>query len=194
MFLKKQLHWMGGLGMAFALLNPILTPVNTYASTTRTHTGDTLVNGSVQSLVADVIIPSFSPDLIIDPNAPGGGLSPEFEVENQGTSPMRLSLRVFEQTTSTFNDVLPDKYPTWEGLNKEQSKDIALGLEAKSGSGWQQLTTPLSYVANHSDHQIGVIKPKSTVQFSFDVHTGKAFDEAKTVQYRMVFVFDLLTY
>ena len=154
--------------------------------------GDIQINGNIQPMMADVTIPSVSPDLVIDPNSPEGALSPEFSIENQSTSPIKLELKTFEQTTNTFNDVLPDKYDSWEGLNKTQSQDIALGLVAKEGDGWQRLTTPTSYVANHQVHEIGVIKPTSQVNFEFEAHHGRAFSEAKTVQYRMVFVFDLL--
>lgn len=129
---------------------------------------------------------------MIDPNLPQGSVSPEFSIENQSTSPIKLDLKTFEQITNTFNDVLPTKYESWEGLNKKQSQDIALGVVAKDGDGWQQLTTPTSYVAGHTEHEIGVMKPTSTISFEFDIHHGRAFSEAKTVQYRMVFVFDLL--
>ena len=154
--------------------------------------GDIQINGNIETLIADVTIPSVSPDLVIDPNLPQGSVSPEFIIENQSTSPIKLDLKTFEQTTNTFNDVLPDKYSSWEGLNKKESKDLALGLIAKEGEGWQRLTTPTSYVAGHTEHEIGVMKPTSTISFEFDVHHGRAFSEAKTVQYRMVFVFDLL--
>ena len=153
---------------------------------------DIQINGSIQTMMADVTIPSTSPDLVINPNLPEGVVSPEFEIQNDSTSPIKLSLKTFEQTTNTFNDVLPDKYTSWEGLNKSQSKDIALGLVAKPGSGWQRLTAPTSYISGHIEHEIGVIKPASSVSFEFDIHHGRAFSESKTVQYRMVFVFDLL--
>lgn len=91
MFLKKKINQIGRLGMTFALLAPLVTPMNTYASTIRSNTGDTQVNGSVQALVADIVIPSVTPDLVIDPNAPDGALNPEFEIENKGTSPMSRS-------------------------------------------------------------------------------------------------------
>lgn len=154
---------------------------------------DVQVNGTIEPLIADVTIPSVSPDLVINPNLPEGVVSPEFIIENQSASPIKLELKTFEQTTNTFNDVLPDKYDSWDGLNKQQSEDIALGLVAKDGDGWQRLTTPMSYVANHAEHEIGVIKPTSQVNFEFDVHHGRSFSEAKTSQYRMVFVFDLLS-
>lgn len=154
--------------------------------------GDIQINGNIETLIADVTIPSVSPDLVIDPNLPQGSVSPEFSIENQSTSPIKLDLKTFEQITNTFNDVLPTKYESWEGLNKKQSQDIALGVVAKDGDGWQQLTTPTSYVAGHTEHEIGVMKPTSTISFEFDIHHGRAFSEAKTVQYRMVFVFDLL--
>ena len=153
---------------------------------------DIQINGTIQTLIADVTIPSVSPDLVIDPNSPDGVMSPEFSIVNQSNSPIKLDLKTFEQTTNTFNDVLPDKYDSWEGLNKTQSQDIALGLVAKEGDGWQQLTTPTSYVSGHTEHEIGVVKPTSQVNFEFDVHHGRAFSESKTVQYKMVFVFDLL--
>ena len=153
---------------------------------------DIQINGNIQAMMADVTIPSVSPDLVIDPNLPQGSVSPEFGIINDSTSPIKLELKTFEQTTNTFNDVLPDKYDLWEGLNKTQSQDLALGLIAKEGDGWQQLTTPTSYVVGHTEHEIGVIKPTSQVNFEFEVHHGRAFSESKTVQYRMVFVFDLL--
>ena len=154
--------------------------------------GDIQVNGSVETMVADVTIPAVSPDLVINPNLEEGYVSPEFSISNDSVSPIKLELKTFEQVTDTFNDVLPSKYESWIGLNKRQSQDIALGLVAKEGEGWQQLTTPTSYVANHTDHEIGIIKPTSSVDFSFDVKHGTAFSEAKTVQYKMVFVFDLM--
>lgn len=154
---------------------------------------DIQVNGIIHPLIVNITVPSVSPDLVINPNLSEGAVSPEFSVENQSNSPIKLELKTFEQITSTFNDVLPDKYDSWEGLNKKQSEDLALGLTAKVGNGWQQLTTPTSYVANHLPHEIGVIKPTSTVSFEFDVHHGRAFGEATIVQYRMIFVFDLLS-
>ena len=150
------------------------------------------LNGTVQTMIADVTIPSISPDLVINPNLPECSVSPEFSVSNDSVSPIKLELKTFEQTTNTFNDVLPTKYSSWEGLNKTQSQDIALGLVAKEGEGWQQLITSMSYVANHTEHEIGIIKPTSSVDFSFDVKHGTSFSEAKTVQYKMVFVFDLM--
>ena len=154
--------------------------------------GEVQINGSVEAMVADITIPSVSPDLVINPNLSEGFVAPEFSVSNDSVSPIKLELKTFEQTTNTFNDVLPSKYSSWEGLNKHQSQDIALGLVAKEGEGWQTLTTPTSYVAGHSEHEIGIIKPTSSVDFSFDVKHGTSFSEAKTVQYKMVFVFDLL--
>ena len=154
--------------------------------------GDIQINGAIQSVILNVRIPSVSPDLVINPNLPDGSISPEFSIVNQSNSSIKLDLKTFEQATNTFNDVLPDKYDSWEGLNKQQSQDIALGLVAKEGDGWQQLTTPTSYVSGHTEHEIGVVKPMSQVNFEFDVHHGRAFSEAKKVQYRMVFVFDLL--
>ena len=154
--------------------------------------GDIQINGKVETTIANVSIPSTSPNLVIDPNSPDGVISPEFSIDNRSTSPIRLELKTFEQTTNSFNDVLPDKYASWETLNKTQSQDIALGLITKAGEGWQRLTTPISYVFNHQAHEIGVMKPMSQVNFEFEVHHGRAFSEAKTVQYKMVFVFDLL--
>ena len=154
--------------------------------------GDIQVNGTIQTMVADVTIPAVSPDLVINPNLEEGYVAPEFSISNDSVSPIKLELKTFEQTTNTFNDVLPTKYDSWIGLNKRQSQDLALGLVAKEGEGWQTLTTPTSYVANHTNHEIGVIKPTSSVDFSFDVKHGTSFSEAKTVQYKMVFVFDLM--
>lgn len=158
-----------------------------------TNKKDLIVNGNIQAMMADVTIPSISPDLVIDSNLPQGSVSPEFGITNDSTSPIKLELKTFEQTTSAFNDVLPNKYSSWDGLNKTQSQDLALGLVAKEGDGWQRLTTPISYVSGHNEHEIGVMKPTSQVNFEFDVHHGRAFSESKTVQYRMVFVFDLLS-
>ena len=153
---------------------------------------DVTVTGTVQTMVADVTIPSVSPDLLINPNLPEGFVAPKFSVSNDSVSPIKLELKTFEQTTNAFNDVMPDKYESWAGLNKQQSQDIALGLVAKEGEGWQTLTMPISYVVNHTNHEIGIIKPNSSVDFSFDVKHGTAFSEAKTVQYKMIFVFDLI--
>lgn len=152
-----------------------------------------LVTGKINPLIAEITIPGTLPDLLIDPNLDEGAVSPEFTISNQTNSSIRLELKTFEQLTNAFNDVLPTKYESWIGLNRKQSEDLALGLMTEAGEGWQSLVTPTSYVANHTNHEIGVIKPQSSVDFGFKIYHGRAIAEPKAIRYRMIFVFDLLS-
>ena len=90
-----------------------------------------------------------------------------------------------------LNDVLPSKYTSWEGLNKTQSKDIALALEPQPSESWTNLNEGSYYVADSSNIELGQIKGNSTVDFKFSALHGQSFSEILNPQYKLTFVFEL---
>ena len=90
-----------------------------------------------------------------------------------------------------LNDVLPSKYTSWEGLNKEQSKDIALALEPQPSNHWATLNEGSYYVVNTSNVELGQIKGNSAVDFKFSALHGQSFSEILNPQYKLTFVFEL---
>lgn len=149
------------------------------------------VNGEVEPLVVSITVPTDALSFTLDPNQEAGQqfIAPEFMLTNETLAPLQIELKSFEQTTNVLNDVLPDKYDTWEGLNQKESKDIALALVPTPSDGWLTLDEGPRYVVNTSNDLIGTVKGKSTVEFSFHALHGRAFSEVLNPQYRLTFVF-----
>lgn len=152
------------------------------------------VSGIIQPLIGSVTIPTDELTFTLDPNQEAGQqfIAPEFEVTNESNAPLTLTLKTFEQTTDVLNDVLPSEHDSWNGLSKEQSKDIALGLIAKTSNGWLSYVDTPHYVSNTTNKFLGTIKPNETIDFGFVAHHGQAFSETLSPSYRLTFVFDLL--
>ena len=152
------------------------------------------VTGTILPLVGSLIVPSEVVSFTINPNQEVGQqfLAPEFSITNETRAPLCLILKSFEQTTDVFNDVLPEAHESWEGLNKQESKDIALALVPKAGDGWLSLNEEPRYVADTLNNDLGVIKAKSTVDFTFSALHGQAFEEVLNPSYRLGFVFEFM--
>lgn len=150
------------------------------------------VNGNVLPMISSVTVPTEALTFVLNPNQEAGQqfIAPDFSITNNTLAPLRIELKSFEQTTDVLNDVLPDKYDSWEGLNKKQSQDIALALEPIPSEGWLSLNEGPRYVADHSNYALGEIKANSTVEFAFSALHGQSFVEPLTPQYRLTFIFD----
>lgn len=170
-----------------------------YVKINSTHTfevpneGDVSVVGSIIPTIVSVDIPSEALSFTLNPNLETRQqfIASDFSISNNSRAPIKLGIQSFEQTTTLLNDVLPDKYDSWEGLNKTQSKDIALALEPQPSNSWISLNEGLYYVANTSSVELGQIKGNSTVDFKFSALHGQAFAEPLNPQYRLTFVFEL---
>ena len=152
------------------------------------------VTGTITPLVGSITVPTTPVSFVLNPNQEAGQqfIAPEFSVSNDTTAPIRLTLNSFEQTTTVLNDVLPDKYDNWEGLNKKESKDIALALVPKVSDGWVSLTEGHRYVVESSNGDLGVVKAKSSVDFTFSALHGQAFEEVLNPSYRLGFTFEFM--
>ena len=130
---------------------------------------------------------------VLNPNEEIGKqfVASDFELINGSQTPLMLEIKSFEQVTDVLNDVEPTKYSDWNGLNKTQSKDIALALVPKVGDGWLTLNESNRWVANLGELNIGNIKGNSTVSFGFEVKHGSSFTETLTPQYKLTFLFGL---
>lgn len=64
---------------------------------------------------------------------------------NETLAPLQIELKSFEQTSDVLNDVLPEAHESWEGLNKKESKDIALALVPTPSDGWLSLNESPCY-------------------------------------------------
>ena len=158
-------------------------PVNTRA---------VYVDGTVVPLVCSVTVPTQPLSFVLNPNEEPGKqfIAPEFTIENNNPASLSVSLKEFKQVTTVFNDVLPSQHADWSQLDQEQSKDLALALVPKVSDGWKQLKEGPRYVVDSTNDEIGEIKPKSSVDFTFSASHGPAFTQALSPRYRLVFVFD----
>ena len=149
------------------------------------------VNGTVLPLVYSVTVPTDPLSFILNPNAEEGQrfIAPTFTITNDTPASIQIELKAFEQTTNTFRDVLPTKYPDWNQLSKDQSKDFALALLPVPSEGWASLKEGPRYVADSSNYNLGEIKAESSVDFTFTASHGRAFVERLNPQYRLSFIF-----
>ena len=154
---------------------------------------DVLVNGIIEETILSLTIPTSSINFTLNPNQEAGQqfIASGFELTNEGYSPLTLEIKSFEQVTDILNDVEPTKYADWVGLNKEESKDIALALVPKVGESWLSLNEGNRWVANLGSPVIGTMKGNSTVSFGFEAKHGSSFTETLTPQYKLTFVFGL---
>ena len=152
------------------------------------------VTGTIAPLVGSITVPTTPVSFVLNPNeeARQQFIAPEFSVSNEANAPIKLALNSFEQTTNVLTDVLPDKYNSWEGLNKKESKDIALALVPKMSDGWLSLNEGPRYVAGALSNELGTIKAKSSVDFTFSALHGQAFEETLSPSYRLGFVFEFM--
>lgn len=150
------------------------------------------VDGTVVPLVCSVTVPTQPLSFVLNPNEEPGKqfIAPEFTIENNNPASLSVSLKEFKQVTTVFNDVLPSQHADWSQLDQEQSKDLALALVPKVSDGWKQLKEGPRYVVDSTNDEIGEIKPKSSVDFTFSASHGPAFTQALSPRYRLVFVFD----
>ena len=150
------------------------------------------VDGTVVPLVCSVTVPTQPLSFVLNPNEEPGKqfIAPEFTIENNNPASLSVSLKEFKQVTTVFNDVLPSQHVDWSQLDQDQSKDLALALVPKVSDGWKQLKEGPRYVVDSTNDEIGEIKPKSSVDFTFSASHGPAFTQALSPRYRLVFVFD----
>ena len=158
-----------------------------------TYERDLLVDGNIESAILSLTVPSNALTFVLNPNKEVGKqfITSDFELINQTQAPLSLELKNFEQVTDVLNDVESTKYTNWEGLNKTESKDIALALVPKVGDGWLVLNEGNRWVADLGETNIGTIKGNSAVSFDFEAKHGTSFTETLTPQYRLTFVFGL---
>ena len=149
------------------------------------------VSGNVLQSIASVNVPGEALSFVLNPNESDEQqfIAPTLTLTNESLAPIGVEIKAFEQVTNVFNDVLPETYENWEGLNQAQSCDLALALEPISSEGWISLNEGLYYVANTTNKKLGTIKGKSSVDFTFSALHGRAFAESLAPQYRLTFVF-----
>lgn len=150
------------------------------------------VNGNVSQTIASVNVPGDSLSFVLNPNESDEQqfIAPTLTLVNESLAPISVEVKTFEQVTNLFNDVLPEAYENWDGLNQTQSRDFALALEPIPSEGWVSLNEGPSYVANTINKKLGTIKGKRSVDFTFSALHGRAFAERLVPQYRLTFVFD----
>ena len=152
---------------------------------------DVYVAGDISPLICSVSVPTEEVTFALNPNLERQEqfISPTFDIVNETWATIRVKLKKFEQITSVLNDVLPNHYEDWDVLNQEQSKNIALALVPIASEGWETLNEKHYYVAEASNVEIGQIKGKETVGFTFEALHGQAFIEGLYPIYRLVLVF-----
>lgn len=162
--------------------------------------GDTLINGEILGTVVSFTTPTEL-TFLINPNAEVGEhfIAPEFIIRNDSTSPLRLSLHTFAETTNFFTAVTGDSYSdeAWAKLGVKESQNFALALNLIASENWLTQTQQDSLYAktvqeSGSEVNLGIIRPKADVAFHFSAKHGLAFNQALNPTYTMTFIFDLV--
>ena len=158
-----------------------------------TEESDMTVTGNIQPLVLSIDVPTSEATFVLNPNGLTDQqfVAPTLEFTNQSNSPLTMEVKEFVQTTDVVTDVLNDYFPSWEGLNKTESKNMALALTPLEGDGWEELIKSEHYVAENISAKLGIIHPHQTVSLTFKAFHGTAFSEALLPSYRLTFVFGL---
>jgi hypothetical protein len=166
---------------------------DTTDSGTGSITGNVTINGSISALTLSVSHPinvayAISPDV-------GMFISPDLDVTNNTKVAVNVtveSLTAAPGGTLTFTDVDPTSR-SWGTLNLADSKKyIALGIAAKSSSGWNSgYNTTTHWAVNTTPMQIGSLNPNTTGTLALTSDYGLSFDGSYTANHNLMFLFQL---
>lgn len=150
------------------------------------------LTGEIIPLIASVTVPTTNLGFVLDPNQEKDSqfIAPEFSIINETNTPIKLEIKSFAQTTSIFNDVLPDAHIDWDNLDRRESNDFALAIVPIASANWKSLIEGPRYVADDSNYEIGVINANSTVEFNFEAKHGTLFTKPLAPKYEVIFLFD----
>ena len=156
---------------------------------------DIQIDGNIQSTLVSISVPSEPLSFVINPNLEYNQqfISPLWTIQNETNAPLTLSIKSFSQTSNTLTDVLPNYYNSWERLSLKESQFIALSLNSSNPEGWLQQDNSVVYVADSQNKLLGTIKPRDQVNLSFSALHGQSFNQTLTLQYKLTFIFDLLS-
>lgn len=161
---------------------------------------DMAVNGDIISTIVSFSLPSDL-TLELNPNLPEGQqvVAPTFEVLNDSSTALTLSLSEFYDESETFTDVLGSDFTDeqWQLFGTQKSRQFALALETQSALGWDAtLEASKLYVKTVKDSltpvALGTLKAHQQASFTFSAKHGRAFNEPLNLTYRLTFIFDLL--
>lgn len=155
---------------------------------------DILINGSITPVIANVEVPDSPLTFVLNPNLEEEQqfIAPDLTLNNRTNSPLKVSINSFNQQTTFLNDVLPTFFNSWDGLNKNQSLNIALGIKTVPSDGWLSNSSKTHYAAETTYSELGVIKPKQEVQLTFEALHGHSFATSISPQYKLSLIFELV--
>lgn len=157
-------------------------------------TGSTKVNGVISSTVIDCVVP-LTVSFAIDPNT-DSFVSPRLKITNNTNAPVNVTIVDFKMDQDTINkgfqSVAPDTYTDteWKGLNKTDSKKLAIGTRADTG--WAIINNGSTlYDKGLSNVLVGAIAANSDADMVFEAKHGNSFEKVETVSYTLSFKFEL---
>ena len=156
-------------------------------------TGNVTINGSISPLTISVTHP-INVAYAISPDAETF-TAPDITVTNNTKVAVIATVESLKATsggTLTFTDVDPSA-KAWRSLSLADSKKyIALGISAKSNSGWDSgYSTSTHWAVNDSPLQVGTLNPSTSGELFLTADYGLAFDGAYTANHQLVFQFQL---
>ncbi|MBP7400985.1 MAG: hypothetical protein KBA30_00040 [Clostridia bacterium] len=154
------------------------------------------VRGAATPLVFSVMHPT-SASWGIDADLEVPFVSPVLSIRNNSTCPIDVSLTGFVRNPSStlpFTDVMPDAFPDWSAINREQTlTQLALGIrvhpeESDWLSGYAAATR---WAAETGSFLFGTLPGGGTGKFDLEARHGLAFDAEYTAQHDLTFLFTL---
>lgn len=147
---------------------------------------DLSLNGTFEPTILSFTVPSQL-EISIDVNQEISFIAPEFEIRNESGAPLRLSLKQSELISDQLQLVPLDQYleTEWNLLDKERSKQLALGLQREN------LGTPID-LSISQPQEVGVISPYHQIGLSFIARHGRAFTTQEHFKIRLTFILELL--
>lgn len=148
---------------------------------------DLAITGQVEPLILTIEVPS-EVALMIDANQEIPFIAPEFEIRNKSNAPLNLSLQPSELLSDQLQLVPLDRYSEteWDLLNKEHSKQLAIGLQiGQSGN--------LIDVSESQSQELGVLRPYTPLDVRLVARHGRAFETQMSFKIRLTFIFELLS-
>jgi hypothetical protein len=178
--------------LAVSAVVPVFA-ANTTDSGTGSVTGNVTINGSISPLTISLTHP-VNVAYAISPDA-GTFSSPDLDVTNNTKVAVNVtveSLTAASGGTLSFTDVDPTS-KSWSTLDLADSKKyIALGIAAKSSSGWNSgYNTVTHWAVNPTPMQIGSLNPNAVGALNLAADYGLAFDGAYTANHQLTFLFQL---
>ncbi len=163
------------------------------------QTSLTEVTGSIEASILDVDIPTVA-SFTINPNEPDF-VSPDLIITNNSTMPVTLSLTGFDNKVDSENQFteVGANEKDWDNLGINESKHyiyLAIGAKDSYEEGYiinkEWLNDVSALTVQSSTIECASIAPGRNVTLNFRANYGRAYEEAFTTTYDLIFLISIM--